>query len=356
MAVLTLALLLALPPAAVPWSKASYALRVRGVRCTIAAAIADADEAALVCAAGSLAARVEQAVCRVYGAARTARVRRSLKRLSDGVLLERTIDPSHELMRQQANSYIEELTPQPWHDATKHKWAAKLEEKWTLVRDELRSALADSTALESTGQNVWGGLDESIVEYGTGWKTLPLCDRTVWDPVNSALFPQTCALLHKCKVPLIEAFFAKMAPHSDIKPHSDMCNFVLTSHLGLQVPEGECSLTVGDTTVEWRNGKVLLFDTSILHCAENRAATERYILMLRVYHPELSAVERSALQLVFDCLDEPELLEDEMALGEYDARRRALEAESRRAWEEAAARPPAKGRIKKGGARDGARG
>ena len=58
--------------------------------------------------------------------------------------------------------------------------------------------------------------------------------------------------------------------------------------------------------------------------------------------------------LVFDCLDEPELLEDEMALGEYDARRRALEAESRRAWEEAAARPPAKGRIKKGGARDGA--
>ena len=49
-----------------------------------------------------------------------------------------------------------------------------------------------------------------------------------------------------------------MPPNTDIKPHSDMCNFVLTCHLGVDVPEGECDLTVGDETVEWRNGKVLL--------------------------------------------------------------------------------------------------
>ena len=53
---------------------------------------------------------------------------------------------------------------------------------------------------------------------------------------------------------------------------------------------------------------------------------------LRVYHPELSALERSAMQLVFDCLDEPELLSDSEALGEYDQRRRALETASRQAW------------------------
>ena len=81
----------------------------------------------------------------------------------------------------------------------------------------------------------------------------------------------------------------------------------------------------------------MLFDTSILHKAENRAATTRYILMMRVYHPELSGVERSAMQLVFDCLDEPELLDDTEALGEYDARRRALEAESR-VWEASGAK------------------
>ena len=115
-------------------------------------------------------------------------------------------------------------------------------------------------------------------------------------------------------------------------PAADMCNFVLTCHLGIDVPEGKCDLTVGDETVEWRNGKVMLFDTSILHKAENRADTTRYILMMRIYHPELSSKEREAMKLVFDLLDEPELLADRDALNEYDERRRAIEAASRRAW------------------------
>ena len=319
-----------------------------------------------ICTPGSLAARVEDAVFTVYGAAGTERVRGSLHALDTGVSLDRRLADG-ELMVQQANSYIDDLTPKPWHDASQHKWAKQLEKKWTVVRDELRASLRNEARLAATGNNVWGGLDASISEYGQEWKTLPLCDRTVWDETNSALFPKTCALLTKSKVPLVEAFFAKMGPNSDIKPHSDMCNvcahtfandvthshselsvgtlirplahsscrsqFVLTSHLGVDVPEGECDLTVGDETVEWRNGKVTLFDTSILHKAENRASVTRYILMMRVYHPELSQLERSALKLVFDCLDEPELLEDREALGEYHERRAAVEAASRRAWE-----------------------
>jgi len=38
--------------------------------------------------------------------------------------------------------------------------------------------------------------------YGPGWKTLPLCDRTVWDATNAAIFPRTCELLHSAKVPI----------------------------------------------------------------------------------------------------------------------------------------------------------
>lgn len=314
-------------------------LACTGIRCNIALVdMASASAADMVCTPGTHAGLIEKAVCRVFGAEGTRRVRLSVKRLADGDKLHRRLDDAHELMVQEANSYIEDLTPQPWHDASKFAWTKKLEEKWTIVRDELKAALEDEGALLSQGQNVWGGLDESIVEYGTGWKTLPLCDRTVWDPVNSALFPQTCALIHKCKVPLVEAFFAKMVPKSDIKPHSDMCNFVLTSHLGLIIPEGECELTVGNKTEEWRNGRVTLFDTSIHHSAVNRADTTRYILMFRVYHPEVTELERSALQLVFDCLDEPELLDDFQSLSEYQQRRREVEAQSRTAWEDLAKR------------------
>ena len=40
-----------------------------------------------------------------------------------------------------------------------------------------------------------------------------------------------------------------------------------------------------------RNGEMLMFDTSLLHEAANSADSVRYILMLRVWHPELSKDE-----------------------------------------------------------------
>ena len=311
----------------------------------VATAAPSTNSAERVCSPGTLASRIEDAVFQVYGGAGTERVRRSLEAINTDEFLDRPVGESgHELMVQQARSWIDGLSATPWHDAYAHKWAKKLKQKWAVVRDELRGQLATGDALAEVGTNVWDATAPG--DYGVEWKTLPLCDRTVWDATNSALFPRTCELLQACKVPLIEAFFAKMEPHSDIKPHSDGCNFVLTSHLGVDVPEGQCDLTVGDTTVEWRNGEVTLFDTSILHKAENRADVTRYILMLRVYHPELTAAERAALQLTFDCLDEPELLDDAEALGEYELRRRHLEAESRKPWEAALAQ---KGFAKKGG-------
>jgi aspartate beta-hydroxylase len=240
---------------------------------------------------GPFAARVDAAVSELFGAEQTKRVRDAWARMSVGAEHESDLDPSHPLMKQRASSYIDGLSTKPWHEpATRHKWAKKLEQEWRVVRDELQAALADEGKLEAAGNNVWAGAKNatSAAAYGQNWKTLALCDRTVWDETNAALFPRTCELLHRAKVPLLEAFFAKMPPHTQIGPHSDMCNFALTAHLGVDVPEGECDLTVGDGKREWRNGGTMLFDTSILHEAENRADRTRYILMMRVYHPELS--------------------------------------------------------------------
>lgn len=105
-----------------------------------------------------------------------------------------------------------------------------------------------------------------------------------------------------------------MKPHTSIKPHSDFTNFVLTSHLPLVVPnngENKCRLSVGDETREWLEGKVILFDTSIYHDAVNDSDDTRYILMLRIWHPDLTEDERGALQFIYDCLEIPELLSDD---------------------------------------------
>lgn len=105
-----------------------------------------------------------------------------------------------------------------------------------------------------------------------------------------------------------------MKPHTDIKPHSDFTNFVLTTHVPLVIPENgknKCRLSVGDEERQWMEGKVILFDTSILHDAVNESEEMRYILMLRIWHPDLSEEERGALQFIYDCLEVPELLSED---------------------------------------------
>ena len=69
---------------------------------------------------------------------------------------------------------------------------------------------------------------------------------------------------------------------------------MLTSHLGLDIPP-DCHITVGDKTRYWKDGQVTMFDTSIFHDAVNDSDEYRYILMLRVWHPELTDTERAAL-------------------------------------------------------------
>lgn len=52
----------------------------------------------------------------------------------------------------------------------------------------------------------------------------------------------------------------------------------------------------------------MMFDTSIMHDAVNESGQTRYILMVRLWHPSLTCVERQALQFTYDCLELPELV------------------------------------------------
>ena len=157
---------------------------------------------------------------------------------------------------------------------------AGLKEHAAEIQDEFRRvAIEDAATLDSVGNNVWATAanSTSAQSYGPDWKTLALMDRCVWDETNTKLFPVATRLLRELGVPCIEAFYARMTPGSKIKPHSvcpraprpapraprpaprarcapgrepqrrhaaaqDYCNFALTAHLGLDVPEGQCSI------------------------------------------------------------------------------------------------------------------
>jgi aspartyl/asparaginyl beta-hydroxylase (cupin superfamily) len=223
-------------------------------------------------------------------------------------------DPAvdNEDMIQECHSYLPGLSIQPFWNSQDFEWATYLESRCTEIREEFSAVTENMVKLQSEGNNIWeGALTTDAASYGEGWKTLVLMDRGQWDCVNANLFPLTAKAVHNSGVPATEVFFASMAGPSKIKKHSDFTNFVLTSHLALDIPysgENKCRLTVGGETRQWINGRCYVFDTSLLHDAVNESDQTRYILMLRFWHPDLKPMEREALRFTFDCLEFPGLV------------------------------------------------
>lgn len=217
-------------------------------------------------------------------------------------------------MIQECHSYLPGLSIQPFWEPNDFDWANYLKKKYPQIRKEFLAVNADMQRLQQEGNNIWAGaLTDDAASYGEGWKTLVLMNRGMWDPENVNLFPNTAKAVRDSGIPATEVFFASMAGPSEIKKHTDFTNFVLTSHLALDIPysgQNKCRISVGDETQEWINGNVLLFDTSLMHDAVNESDQMRYILMLRLWHPDLTLVEREALQFTYDCLELPGLVSD----------------------------------------------
>jgi aspartyl/asparaginyl beta-hydroxylase (cupin superfamily) len=72
-------------------------------------------------------------------------------------------------------------------------------------------------------------------------------------------------------------------------------NTRLTCHLGLVVTPGS-SLRVGPEVVTWQEGKCLVFDDSFEHEAWNRSDSERVVLLIQFWHPDLTEPEVWALK------------------------------------------------------------
>jgi aspartyl/asparaginyl beta-hydroxylase (cupin superfamily) len=85
--------------------------------------------------------------------------------------------------------------------------------------------------------------------------------------------------------------FSLLAPKTTIPAHSGDTNARLIVHLPLIVPAG-CRFRVGNDVREWKVGKAWVFDDTINHEAWNDSDDLRVILMIDVWNPHLSAVQR----------------------------------------------------------------
>jgi len=97
---------------------------------------------------------------------------------------------------------------------------------------------------------------------GAGWTALRMQRLGLWNDDVCARFPRTLSLLASLSIPFAVrgVMFARQAPGTGVQPHSDGRNFILTLHLGLQVPkeEGLCWMRVAEERRGWEEGKAVV--------------------------------------------------------------------------------------------------
>eukprot|EP00427_Karlodinium_veneficum_P003546 CAMPEP_0169170840 /NCGR_PEP_ID=MMETSP1015-20121227/62381_1 /TAXON_ID=342587 /ORGANISM="Karlodinium micrum, Strain CCMP2283" /LENGTH=275 /DNA_ID=CAMNT_0009243967 /DNA_START=15 /DNA_END=839 /DNA_ORIENTATION=- len=107
---------------------------------------------------------------------------------------------------------------------------AELSRQWKAIQKELHNCLDD---------NLWkaGAYESSNAAYGPDWKILPVLTEDRWQ--NEDKFKFTISAIKQLQdLKPSEAFFARMPGKTKIATHSDNLNYILTSHLALDLEEG----------------------------------------------------------------------------------------------------------------------
>ena len=92
----------------------------------------------------------------------------------------------------------------------------------------------------------------------------------------------------------MEALCSVLEPGTHIPPHQGTANHRLTVHLPLVVP-CRSTLTVNGQPRPVASGNAMLFDDTFEHVARNDSDAVCIVLIFQVWHPDLSAAERFAI-------------------------------------------------------------
>ena len=161
-------------------------------------------------------------------------------------------------------------------------WIAGLLADWTAIRDE---ALAVTRKTEAVPPLGLVSPDHARIARGEEWRSFFLHGYGHSIDVNRARCPRTSALIDR--IPgLNSAFFSVLAPGAHIPRHKGVTKGLLTCHIGLQVPAGDCAMTLDDLlTLRWSEGEAFVFDDSYPHEVTNATGGVRIVLLIQFRRP-----------------------------------------------------------------------
>ncbi|XP_031625647.1 aspartyl/asparaginyl beta-hydroxylase isoform X3 [Contarinia nasturtii] len=170
----------------------------------------------------------------------------------------------------------------------KHEFQT-LEQNWKRIRDEGLNLLNDIGYFSDEAENL---RDTGV------WKQFELFARGKRNDENCKRASFTCKLIETfpaarfCKRGQVK--FSVMHPNTHVWPHCGPTNCRLRAHLALKTAD-KTSIRVATETKTWMEGKIMVFDDSFEHEVWHNGTTNRLILIVDVWHPEISADEKKTL-------------------------------------------------------------
>lgn len=189
---------------------------------------------------------------------------------------------------QRPMQYLPELAAKPVYDPRQFWFTAFLEQNYQSIKDEI----AAYRHHDGIGFRPYDG---RLIDMGK-WEQLVLYDKGAMVQRACEMFPVTSSLVSTISETssLGMTSLSVVYPGTHIFPHCGPTNARLRVHLGISVPEG-AYLEVGGEKIYWREGKCIVFDDSFEHQVWHRGQSPRIVLILDVWHPDLSPEEISAL-------------------------------------------------------------
>lgn len=194
------------------------------------------------------------------------------------------------------------LREREFHDRQAFPWLTELESAADVIAEEfervMRSERAELVPYIQYPQDVpvrqWEALNHS-----RSWTAIHLLQNGRLVDRNAIHCPRTMEVLKAIPQPDIpgrspNAMFSLLAPATRIPPHSGVANTRLVCHLPLIVPP-DCWFRVGAETREWQRGNAFVFDDTIEHEAANDSDRLRVVLIVDVWHPDLTPLEREGV-------------------------------------------------------------
>lgn len=178
------------------------------------------------------------------------------------------------------------------------EWVPRLRAAFDDIRSELLALRADpASGFQPYRSPTWSAAARAADGVGGhahdagAWNVFYLQLHNVPFAANCERCPRTAALIQSIPRQYKHAFFSAMAPRTHITKHHGPTNKKLRFHLPLVVPPSGCRLRVGDRLHELREGECYVFDDSFEHEAWNDSDASRIVLIVDVWHPDLTDSE-----------------------------------------------------------------